>query len=353
MGAGHGALALDIATVSGPGAHRVSRPQDDRLPCFAGDGFRGGLFFASLFMGALLGKIYASALLLVIPAAVPDPTICILVGMATMGVVIVGGPLTMSFLVLENTADFSASAGVLAASVAASLIARSTFGYSFSTWRLHLRGENIRSANDIGWIDDLTVGQLMRSDPPRICADASLAELCARFPLGSARAIVVTEADGRYAGLVNLAEAHLTAQNGGGPTRDLARLANETLTPAMNAKIAMAAFDRTESDNLAVVDPMSGAPVGILSEPYLARRYAEKADAAARDAWECDAIKPEDGPPDRRQTTAPCRSRYRSGLSTAGVAEKLLDRPQVPAASQQMRGEGMAQGVRGRRIGQA
>ena len=204
--------------------------------------------------------------------------------MATLGVVVVGGPLTMSFLVLENTAEFSVAAGVLAASIAASLIARSAFGYSFSTWRLHLRGENIRSANDIGWIEDLTVGRMMSPDPPRIDVSASLTELCGLYPLGSARAIVATDADGRYAGLINLAEAHVHSQNGAGTARELARLADVTLDPAMNAKTAMAIFDKTESDQLAVVAASNGVPIGLLTEPYLARRYAEKADAAARSA---------------------------------------------------------------------
>ncbi len=285
MGAGHGALALDIATDFSL-VTLIAFLVLKTIACLVSlaTGFRGGLFFASLFMGALLGKIYALFLVLVIPGAVPDPTICILAGMATMGVVIVGGPLTMSFLVLENTSDFSVAAGVLTASVAASLIARAFFGYSFSTWRLHLRGENIRSANDIGWIDDLTVGRLMRPDPAKIDANASLSELCTLYPLGSARAIVVIETDGRYAGLVNLAEAHVHAQNGDGMVRDLLGLEKVTLTPAMNAKTAMAIFDRTESDQLAVVDPSNSAPIGLLTEPYLARRYAEKADAAARSA---------------------------------------------------------------------
>jgi CIC family chloride channel protein len=247
-------------------------------------GFRGGLFFASLLMGALLGKIYALTFAALIPAVAPDQTICILVGMATMGVVIVGGPLTMSFLVLENTSDFSVSAGVFAASIAASLIARSTFGYSFSTWRLHLRGENIRSANDIGWIDDLTVGRLMQPDPRTIEAESSLSELCALYLLGSAREIVVTDSDGRYAGLVNLAEAHVHAQQGTGKAQDLARLVDVSLTPGINAKTAMALFDRSQSDQLAVIDPLTGVPVGMLTEAYVARRYAEKADAAARGA---------------------------------------------------------------------
>ena len=99
--------------------------------------------------------------------------------MATFGVVIVGGPLTMSFLVLENTADFSVTAGVLAASIAASLMVRSTFGYSFSTWRLHLRGENVRSANDVGWIAELQVGRLMRPMPPTAPAWLDIDDFCA------------------------------------------------------------------------------------------------------------------------------------------------------------------------------
>ena len=285
LGAGRGALALNIATAF-PLSVLVAVLVLKTMACLISlaAGFRGGLFFASLLMGALLGKIYALVFAALIPAVAPDQTICILVGMATMGVVIVGGPLTMSFLVLENTADFSVTAGVFAASIAASLIARSTFGYSFSTWRLHLRGENIRSANDIGWIDDLTVGRLMQPDPPKIDAESSLSQLCARYSLGSAREIVATGSDGRYAGLVNLAEAHVYAQNGDGKARDIVRLADVSLTPEMNAKTAMALFDQSQSDQLAVIDPLTATPVGTLTEAYVARRYAEKADAAARGA---------------------------------------------------------------------
>jgi hypothetical protein len=46
----------------------------------------------------------------------------------------------------------------------------------------------------------------------------------------------------------------------------------------------MAIFDKSQSDHLAVIDSASTFPIGLLSEPYLARRYAEKADAAARNA---------------------------------------------------------------------
>jgi CIC family chloride channel protein len=286
LGAGHGALALNIST-NFPLAVLASFLALKLVACLISlaSGFRGGLFFASLFMGATLGKIYALTLAALAPALAPDPTICVLVGMATFGVVIVGGPLTMSFLVLENTADFSVTAGVIAASVAASLMVRATFGYSFSTWRLHLRGENVRSANDVGWIAELQVGRLMRPDPPIAPAWLDIDAFCERHPLGSSQFVILTDEAGRYAGMVNLPEAHIHAHAADGWISSIARQKDVWLSPQTNAKTAMALFDQAETDQLAVLDPATRTPLGVLTEPYLARRYAELADAAVRSAF--------------------------------------------------------------------
>jgi CIC family chloride channel protein len=286
LGAGHGALALNISA-NFPLAALVAFLALKLVACLVSlaSGFRGGLFFASLFMGATLGKIYAMVLMALVPAYAPDQTICILAGMATFGVVIVGGPLTMSFLVLENTANFSVTAGVLAAAIAASLTVRATFGYSFSTWRLHLRGENIRSAHDVGWIDELKVGGLMRPEPPTSPDWLDIDGFCDNFPPGATPFVVLIDESGRYAGMVNVAEAHLHAREAEGCVRSLARQSDIWLTPDMNARTAMSLFDQAEADQLAVLNPVSGAPLGVLTEPYLARRYAEKADAAVRSAF--------------------------------------------------------------------
>ena len=53
---------------------------------------------------------------------------------------------------------------MLVAVIISTQMTRELFGYSFATWRLHLRGETIRSAADVGWIRDLTVRRLMRPD---------------------------------------------------------------------------------------------------------------------------------------------------------------------------------------------
>src|SRR6185437_13897067 len=127
-------------------------------------GFRGGLFFASLFLGAMVGKAFALALALVMTTQAIPPVVCALVGMSALAVAIVSGPLTMAFLALETTGSLPMTVAVLAAAVVSALTVRRTFGYSFATWRFHLRGEAIRSAVDIGWMRNLTVGRMMRRE---------------------------------------------------------------------------------------------------------------------------------------------------------------------------------------------
>ncbi|RVB19218.1 chloride channel protein, partial [Mesorhizobium sp. M7A.F.Ca.CA.002.10.1.1] len=72
-----------------------------------GSGFRGGLFFASLFLGALLGKAFADVMLVISPATGIDPAVAAVVGMTSLAVGVVGGPLTMTFLALESTRDLT------------------------------------------------------------------------------------------------------------------------------------------------------------------------------------------------------------------------------------------------------
>ena len=79
---------------------------------------------------------------------------------------------------------------------------------SVSTWRFHARGLGLRGAHDIGWIADLNVARMMRSDPKLVASDLSLAALRAKYPPGSAKRVFVTAPDGHYAGWVDMAAVH-------------------------------------------------------------------------------------------------------------------------------------------------
>jgi CIC family chloride channel protein len=245
-------------------------------------GFRGGLFFAALFLGALMGQAYSDVVNLVAGAGRLDPIAASLVGMGALGVAIVGGPFTMSFLVLEATGDFTITAATLAASLIASAVVRETFGYSFSTWRLHLRGETIRSAHDVSWMRNLTAGKMMRRGVKTVSAATSLAEFRRRFPLGSTKRAVLTDETGRYAGIVATAAVYAEPAERDAPLAALAQHAEVALAPEMSIKAIMTAFDETGADELAVVDGQ-GEVIGLITEAHVTRRYAEELEKARRE----------------------------------------------------------------------
>ena len=152
---------------------------------------------------------------------------------------------------------------------------REQFGYSFSTWRLHLRGETVRSARDVGWVRTLTAGRMMRSDTPTMAASASISEFKRRFPLGSASHVILVDDARRYAGIVQTANAYLEGADNADPIGTLGGSSDLSLTADMNIEHVMQTFDRTETEELAVVDE-NGQPLGLLAELYVARRYAQE-----------------------------------------------------------------------------
>ncbi len=173
-----------------------------------GSGFRGGLFFATLFLGALGGHLFAGGIDVIWPGLHLSPNVYAIIGMSALSASVIGGPLTMSFIALESTGNLWLSTAVLVAVIISTQITRELFGYSFATWRLHLRGETIRSAADIGWIRDLTVRSLMRQDLTTVNANMGIEEFREKFPLGSKNQVVAIDGSGRYVGLALVADAH-------------------------------------------------------------------------------------------------------------------------------------------------
>jgi CIC family chloride channel protein len=287
LSSGHGALRADLAI--GPALQVVLillALKASASIVSLGFGFRGGLFFASLFLGSLLGRAYAEILNhLPWMSTTLNPTVASLVGMSALAVAIIGGPFTMTFLVLETTGDFGIGAAALTASLFSSVVVRETFGYSFSTWRLHLRGQTIRSANDVGFLRNLTAGTMMRPVRGSIGAGASVAEARRRFPLGSLSQVLITDDAGAYAGLLPVAALYLEAPEPAKAPATVGVLAEHrdaALSADMTIKEIMEAFDRTKADELPVVDP-AGQPLGMVSESYATRRYADELEKARRD----------------------------------------------------------------------
>jgi CIC family chloride channel protein len=192
--------------------------------------------------------------------------------------------MTMTMLVLETTHDFALTGLAATAAICASSFVRETFGFSFSTWRLHTRGESIRSARDVGWVRNLTVGKMMQRAPETAAAVLLVADFRRRFPLGSTNKVVLTDARGRYFGMLETARAFDTAIGADAEIGTLATLKDVVLRPAQDVRAAMQMFDVTEADYLAVVDE-EGLVLGTLSERFAHRRYTDEVEKAQREMF--------------------------------------------------------------------
>src|SRR4030088_907087 len=296
-----GAMAIVTPQVmaSGHGALQMSGMMDRPLSAIAlvfalkalasivslGSGFRGGLFFASLLLGALGGRLFAAGLGALWPGLMLDPNVYAIIGMGALSASIIGGPLTMTFIALESTGDFWLATAVLIAVIIATQITREIFGYSFATWRFHLRGETIRSAADVGWIRDLTVRRLMRPDVTTVNADMPIEEFRGKFPLGSKTQVVAVDGTGRYVGLALVAEAHAPDIDAHSGLAGILHYRDIVLHPVMNIQEAIAVFDAAEAESLAVVETGGEhRPIGILTEAHAMRRYAEESEQRRREA---------------------------------------------------------------------
>jgi CIC family chloride channel protein len=285
LSAGHGALHLDLgAEVALRFILLVFVVKIMASAVSLGFGFRGGLFFASLFIGSLAGQLFAGVVGHLAAAPPIDPSDSALIGMAAMASSIIGAPMTMSLLVLETTHDFALTSVAITAALCASTVVRETFGFSFSTWRMHTRGQTIRSARDVGWITNLTVGKMMQRTPQVAPASTSIAEFRRRFPLGSTATVVLVDIESRYFGMVETSRAYEANLADDSQIGALAEMKDVLLEPQQDVSHAMRIFDTHGADFLAVVSG-DGEVIGTLSEKFIQRRYTDEMEKAQREMF--------------------------------------------------------------------
>jgi CIC family chloride channel protein len=285
LSAGHGALHLDLTMrTSLTFLALILLLKISASVLSLGAGFRGGLFFASLFLGSLVGQLFAGLIALIPGAPLLDQSDAALIGMAALGAAIVGGPMTMSLLILEVTHDFALTGTALTAALVSGTLVRETFGYSFSTWRLHTRGESIRGARDVGWSRALLASSMMSADFPTIEETASTADFLHRFPLAPARRVIVIDPHRHYRGVVETAALHAANLPGDQPIAAFSIDRDAVVEPSDGVHVILRAFDQFETDDLVVADA-NGCVLGALSEKYVRRRYTEELEKAQKDLF--------------------------------------------------------------------
>jgi CIC family chloride channel protein len=231
-------------------------------------------------IGSLFGGACGYAIGHFMPDADQARTLFALIGMASVAATVVGGPLTMAFLVLEGTGDFSTTTAVLISVIFASAVGQHLFGYSFATWRFHLRGVKIKGAHDVGWQADLTVSSLMHRDPKVVRRSLPLASFVEKFPVGSVGFVCVVDDAGRYLGSldpIKVNESFLAAQDKQAPIGELLTSEPVLLLPKTSLRAAIDLFNSAGAEELAVVSSRADRHlIGYLSEAVALRRYSQE-----------------------------------------------------------------------------
>ena len=127
----------------------------------------------------------------------------------------------------------------------------------------------------------LTARRMMRTAPATAPAELPIAAFKLQFPLGSTSRVLLEDAAGHYAGLVPTAEVFTDTGIGARPISELAILQDVTLSPDQPIGEIMERFDDSEADDLAIVDEQ-GCILGMLTEKYVRKRYADEIDQSQR-----------------------------------------------------------------------
>jgi chloride channel protein, CIC family len=291
LGSGHASIDAGVnGDIQGREAVAVTGAKALASSISLAGGFRGGLFGASLMLGALLGQSIAWATQVLPMVPVANPTLCALVGMASLGACIIGSPLAMAFLVLESTGDYDATLVVAAGTITATYVTDRLFGYSFATWRFQQRGLAVEGGHDVSRLTVTPVADLVRRPKFSLTDTASLADAARAMTIAGSKGVAIFSQQGAFLGLVDPTLLEIVQEEDGplpvaaidliDPT--VAKVAKVTENMALSEVVAI--LQRQDWPALPVVSETNAQVlVGILRARDVFRRAAAIADAQRRE----------------------------------------------------------------------
>lgn len=257
LGSGHAAIDRSAnGVISGHRALRLLGAKGLGSAVSLGGGYRGGLFSASLMIGALLGQAAAWAVSFIPGAPALHPSLCALICMAGVGASIIGSPLAMIFLVLETSGDFEATVVVAIGAVTSAFVTDRLFGYSFATWRFQQRGLAVESGHDIARLESTPIAEIVRPPKRALAVNARLEEVVRAVSAAGAKGAAVFTPEAAFVGLI---DPSLIEEVEGEPelpvvAADLVYATTPGITPQTSLADVLEVFRNSDRPTLAVLD---------------------------------------------------------------------------------------------------
>ncbi|KMO12009.1 chloride channel protein [Methylobacterium platani] len=229
-------------------------------------GTSGGVLAPLLILGGAMGWLVGTLM----PGA---PGFWALLGMAAMLGGTMRAPLTGALFAVELTGDLHALPGLLAASAAAYAVTVLLLKRSILTEKIARRGQHVTREYGIDPHEFTRVKDVMVRAVDTLPADMAVPAAVAAMATGRHRIYPVVDRAGRPVGLVSRADALLWTTEGGHADERLdERVSDAALALVHPDDVTAHAIDlmlATGQGRLPVVDPASGALVGLLTRKDL------------------------------------------------------------------------------------
>lgn len=171
-----------------------------------GSGGSGGLFTPTLFLGSVVGSAYGSWAARVFPGGAAEPGGYALIGMGAMLAGTTQAPLTAILMIFELTGDYPILLPLMISCTLAIVVCRLLGFESVYSQSLIDRGLRVGGRMEELVMNQVQVGDLMRSCPPPIRQEDSLAEVVRRLRAEGRKEIYVAGAQDRFLGSISLAD---------------------------------------------------------------------------------------------------------------------------------------------------
>ncbi len=248
-------------------------------PLTIGSGGQGGLFAPSVFLGAMLGMGFGEAAHSLLGQNVAPPTAYALVGMGAVLAGAVRAPITGLMLPFEMAQDYHLILPLMFAVVESTLITQFLQKDSVYTYKLKLRGVELKKRGDVNLMRTLLVGEAMTpaNELSPMRASDSIATLTEAFAATNHHGFVVLDDADELYGVVTLTDlSDMLAHNKPAQTiADITTTDVTTVYPDDTLEEAMRHFGLKDIGRLPVVDRRNPRRVlGLMRRADVVSAYA-------------------------------------------------------------------------------
>jgi len=244
-------------------------------------GGSGGVFTPSLYIGAATGGAFGVLLTQLFPGLALNPEAYALVGMAAVVAAATDAPITGILIVFEMTNDYAIVLPLMLTTVISHTVARRLEPDSLYSGWLRRRGERIEHGTDRDVLAGLRVADAYDTGPRTIPEDATLAQFLEHLAHGEQMDFPVLDPEHRLVGIISVADLGRVAKD----YRDLSPLLVaadvarpcEAVAPDDSLLDAVRRLGVRGDSSIAVVEPITGRFVGILSRGHIIAAYQRAA----------------------------------------------------------------------------